>query len=161
MAILFILLLLLPTNGLQCAVYRRAEPVDDHVDVVWRRDVGRCEQDMVAAAAIHRPAGRITGETTFERGGLDPLVEFEVGIERRAAAAIGDQFDGLEQATPADIADMPVIAEALGQPMLELAAENPDPIEQFVFIDDPLHLERRGAGEGMREIGMPVLESPR
>ena len=29
---------------------------------------------MVAAAAIHRPTGRITGEAAFERGGLDPLL---------------------------------------------------------------------------------------
>src|SRR6267378_2098436 len=28
---------------------------------------------MVAAAAIHRPACRITGEAVFERGSLDPL----------------------------------------------------------------------------------------
>ncbi len=80
---------------------------------------------MVAAAAIHRPAGRITGKAAFERRGLDPLVELEGGIERLAAAAIGDQLDGLKQSSPADIADVPVIAEALGQPSLEVTAENP------------------------------------
>src|SRR5258708_34250739 len=95
MMILFILLLLLMTNSFQCAVYCRAEPVDDHIDVVWCRDVGRCEQDMVAAAAIHGPAGRVTGEAAFERGGLDPLVELEAGIERLAAGAVGDQLHGL------------------------------------------------------------------
>ena len=70
---------------------------------------------MVAAAAIHGPAGRVTGEAAFERGGLDPIVELEAGIERFAAGAIGDQLDGLEQAPASDIADMPVITEALDQ----------------------------------------------
>src|SRR6476469_7359014 len=114
---------------------------------------------MVAAAAIHRPAGRITGKAAFERRSLDPLVEFEGGIERLAAGAIGDQLDGLQQSSPADIADVPVIAEALGQPPLQVAAEILDPFEQFLFGDNPLHLEPRRAGEGVREIGMAVLES--
>ena len=83
---------------------------------------------MVATAAIHRPACRITGEAVFERGGLDPLVELEAGIERLAAGAIGDELDGLEQAASADVADVPVIAEALDQSPLEVIAEIPDPV---------------------------------
>src|SRR5258707_618213 len=90
MMILFIPFLLLVTNRFQCTVYRSAEPVDDHVDVVRCRDVRRCEQDVIAAAAVHRPAGRITGEAGFQRRRLDPLVEPEGGIRRRAAGAIGD-----------------------------------------------------------------------
>src|SRR5258707_15136176 len=107
---------------------------------------------MVAAVAIHRPACRITGEAVFERGGLDPLMELEAGIERRAAGAIGDQLDGLEQAASAHIADVPMIAEALGQSSLEVTAKDLDPFEQLLFADDPLHLERRRAGERVREI---------
>ncbi len=63
---------------------------------------------MVAAAAIHCPACRITGEAVFERGGFDPLVELEAWIERLAGGAIGDELDGLEQAASADVADVPV-----------------------------------------------------
>src|SRR3979490_2727374 len=103
----------------------------------------------------------MAGEAGFECGGLDPLVELEARIERLAAGAIGDQFDGLEQAAPANIADVPVIAEALGQPSLEVTAEVPDPFEQFLFINDPRPLEPRRAGERVREIGMSVLESSR
>src|SRR5712672_4810212 len=116
---------------------------------------------MVAAAAIHRPACRITGEAVFERGSLDPLVELEAWIERLAAGAIGDELDGLEQAASADVADVPVIAEALRQSSLEVTAEIPDPFEQFLFSNDPLHLKRRRAGEGVRHICMSVLESSR
>ena len=130
MTILFILSPPLVIDTSQCAVDRGAEPVDDHVDVIRRRDVGRREQDVVAAAAVHRPAGRVAGKPALERGGLDLLVELEGGIERLAAGAVGDQLDGLEQAAPADVADMAVIAEALGQPPLEMTAELPDAVEQ-------------------------------
>src|SRR6266436_10454523 len=116
---------------------------------------------MVAAAAVHRPPDGITGEADFERGGLDPLVELEAWIERFAAGPIGDQLDGLEQAASADVADVPVIAQALRQSSLEVTAEIPDPFEQFLFSDNPLHLKRRRAGEGVREISMSVLESSR
>src|SRR5258708_25461084 len=107
MMILFILLLLLMTNSFQCAVYCGAESVDDHIDVVWCRDVGRCEQDMVAAAAIHGPAGRVTGDAAFECGGLDPLVELEAGIERLPAGGVGDHLEGPEHDAPPDIPPRP------------------------------------------------------
>ena len=56
---------------------------------------------------------------------------------------------------------MPVIAETLGQPSLEVRAQFLDPVEQFLLADHPLHLERRRAGERMGEIGMAVLERAR
>src|SRR6185437_2424469 len=59
---LFIGFLLLLTDAFQCLVHGAAESIDDHVDVVRRRNVGRREQHMVAAAAIRGPAGRITAE---------------------------------------------------------------------------------------------------
>ena len=127
MTILFILLLLLVTDTFQRAVDGVAQPVDDHVDIVRCRDIGRREQDMIAAAAVHGSAGRVAAKPAFERGGLDPLVELERGIERRARGAIGNQFDRLEQAAAPDVADMPVIAETLGQPPLEMARRAPSP----------------------------------
>src|SRR5450756_1185200 len=114
---------------------------------------------MIAAAAVDRSARRVAGQSVFERRGLDPLVQLERGIERRARGTVGDQLDGPEQAAPADVADMPVIAEALGQPPLEMIAEVLDPVEQLLFADDLLHLECGGAGQRMRKVGMAVLES--
>jgi len=77
------------------------------------------------------------------------------------AAAIGHQLDRPEQAAAPDIADVAVVAEALGQAMLEVAAKLLDAVEQLFLGDDPLHLERGGAGEGMGEIGVSVLERAR
>ena len=115
---------------------------------------------MVAVATVHGSACRITGKAALERRGLDPLVQLEAWIERRAAGAVCDNLDGLEEAAPADIADVPVIAEALGQSQLEIAAEILDPFQQSVFNDNPLHFERRRASDWVREIGMSVLEGP-
>src|SRR5438445_1292469 len=125
MMILFILLLLLMTHTLQRAVDGLAQAVDDHIDIVRRRDIGRREQDVIAAATVHASARGIAAKAAFEGDGLDALVQFQRGIERRAVTAIGDELDGLEQAAPPDVADMPVITKTLGQPPLELSAESP------------------------------------
>src|SRR5258705_11868349 len=105
---------------------------------------------MIAAAAIHCPASRITGKPAFERGSLDPLVELEARIERLAAGTIGDQLDGLEQAAPANIADMAGVTEALRQPPPEATAEIPDPFEQLLFTNNSLHPKPRRPGRGGR-----------
>ena len=78
---------------------------------------------MIAAAAVHASARGIAAEAAFERDRLDALVQFQRRIERRAGGAIGNEFDGLEQAAPPDVADMAVIAETLGQSPFELTAE--------------------------------------
>src|SRR5215216_6998257 len=119
MTILFILFLLM-AHTLQRAVDGLAKPVDDHVDILRRRDIGRREQDMIAAAAVHASARGIAAEAAFESDCLDALVQFQRRIERRAGGAVGDEFNGLEQAAAPDVADVPVIAEALGQPPLKL-----------------------------------------
>ena len=74
---------------------------------------------MIAAAAIHASARGIAAKAAFECDRLDALVKLQRRIERRSGGAIGHQFDGLEQAAAPDVADMAVIAEALGQPPLE------------------------------------------
>ena len=82
-------------------------------------------------------------------------------IERFLGSAVGDQLDALEQAAPAHVADEGMIAEALLQPAGEMRALHADIGEQIVAADDPLHGERRRAGERMAGIGVAVLESAR
>ena len=96
------------------------QSIDDLVDIVRCCDIRGRKQDMVAALAICGSTGRITGKAAFECGGLDPLIDLERRIERRARAAIRNQLDGLEQPTSPDIADVPVIAKTLGQPPFEV-----------------------------------------
>jgi hypothetical protein len=69
---------------------------------------------MVTAFPVHGAAGRITGKPAFKSGGLDALVELEIGVERFSRGAVRDQLYGLEQSASADVADMTVIAEAFG-----------------------------------------------
>src|SRR4051812_19482053 len=56
---------------------------------------------------------------------------------------------------------MAVIAKTFGQPSLELIAALLHPVEQVLVGNDPLYLERRRAGERVREIGVAVLERAR
>ena len=76
---------------------------------------------MVAAAAVHSAAHGIAGQAAFEGCGLDPRVELERRVEGRLGRAVAHELDRLEQAAAADVADMPVVAEALGQPTLRAA----------------------------------------
>ena len=75
--------------------------------------------------------------------------------------AIVHQLDRLEQATATDISDVAVIAEALGQPTLEMFAKLFHPVEQFLLDDHALHFERGRTGERMRQISVAVLERAR
>src|ERR1700758_2330061 len=113
---------------------------------------------MVAAATVNRSSGGIACEPLGKGCRLDLLVQLERGIERTFGGAIRHQLDRPEQAASADVADMTVIAETFGKPLLELPAALLDPIEQIVVADDVLHLERGGAGQRMAKIGMAVLE---
>src|SRR5260370_1899657 len=112
---------------------------------------------MIAAATVHGSARRVAGKPAFERRGLDPLIELERGIERRARCAIGNQFDGLEEAAPTDVADVPGIAEALGPPPLKMIAKVLYPFEQLLFADNLLHLKRPRTSHRIPEGGMSVL----
>src|SRR5260370_6851534 len=113
---------------------------------------------MIAAAALHGSARRVAGKPAFERRGLDPLIELERGIERRARCAIGNQFDGLEEAAPTDVADVPVIAEALGQPPLKMIAKVLYPFEQLLFAVNLLPLKPRGTSHRIPRVRISLLQ---
>src|SRR5882757_2403881 len=129
------------TNTFQSAVDGMAEPVDDHIDIFSRCDVGRRQQHVIAAAAVDRSARRITGKPAFERRRLDLVIELESRIERLSRGAIGDQLNRPEQAAPADVADVPVIAKTVGQLPLEMTAEFLHPVQQPFLADNPLHFD--------------------
>ena len=104
---------------------------------------------MIAAAAVYRAAARVATKPALEGDSLDPLIELERGVERRSCGPVGHEFDGLKQTAPADIADMPVIAEALGQPPFELRAALLHFVEQSLLADNFLHFQCGGARHWM------------
>src|SRR4051812_38845496 len=83
------------------------------------------------------------------------------GIERRLAGAVRDDLDSAEQPATANVADVMVIAEALGEALLEQVAHLPHTLQQPVRADDLLHRQRRRAGYRMGEIRMAMLEGAR
>lgn len=68
---------------------------------------------MIALYAVDGAAHRVDGEAAFQGFLLDPVVGFCGRIEHRLGGAVGDEFQGPEQALAADVADVAVVTEAL------------------------------------------------
>lgn len=88
---------------------------------------------MVATPAIDGAAAWIASEAQLQRRFLDLQVQLKRGIERQLAAAVGDQFDRLQQTASANVADMAVIAEAVVEAPLQMPTECPS---QDAFATD-------------------------
>ena len=116
---------------------------------------------MIADTAVHGAAHRITAEPALEGFRLDPCIELERGIERRAGGAVGDKLDRVEKATSPDIADVAMVAETLDQPPFEATAKLPHPVKQIFLADDLLHFKRCRAGHGMPHVSVTVLKRTR
>jgi len=102
-----------------CGIDRIAQPLDDHLDVARRADVRRRQQHMVAAQPVHGAAARVAGEAVRKSRALDARVHFQFRIERCLAGAIRDNLDAVEQAAPAHVADVVMVAETLDEPLLQ------------------------------------------
>ena len=124
-----------------------------------RRDVGRRDDDVVALLAVDRAAHRIAGQAARDGLRLDALVQLQRRIEDRLGGAVGDELQRPEQAAAANVADMAVVAEAFLQGGLQRCAHRADVVQQVVLADDSLHLQRGGAGDRMRLIGLAVQEA--
>lgn len=90
-----------------------AQPLDDGVDVGGRRDERRGDEHVVAAPAIDGAAHRVDHQSVGHSRLLDSRVQLQRRVERRLGAAACNEFDGLEQAAAAYVADIVVVAEPL------------------------------------------------
>ena len=88
-------------------------------------------------------------QAAFEACGGDLGSE---GVCRRLAGLVGDQFDALQQAAAADVADLFVSVAHAGQPCRELLAENVGPFDEVVPVDDGEHGQSDGCREGIRHM---------
>ena len=55
---------------------------------------------------------------------------------------------------------MGMLSQARLKPILQALAQTAHLGKQILFGDDFLYLERRGAGDGMAEIGVPCWKNP-
>src|SRR5262245_4447604 len=142
----------------RCRVDRLAEPFHDRVDCGGIDDEGRGKQDVVAALAVDRPAHGIDHQPPRHRFVFDARMQLQFRVERFLAAAIGDEFESLQEAAPAHVADEGMIAEALLQPARKICALRSDVGQEIVAAYHPLHGQSGGAGERMTHIRVRVLE---
>lgn len=113
---------------------------------------------MIAAASVDGAPHRIADQPGIESSRLEALVARFLRPEGRLACTIGNELHANEKAAPADVTDMPMVAE----PLLHLG-------HQFVplILDavDQLFVQHRGDNRmgasaccRMSKIGMTVLE---
>src|SRR5919201_3916585 len=142
----------------RCRVDRLAEPFHDRIDCGGIDDEGRWEQDVVAALAVDRPGHGIDQQPAGHGFALDARMQLQFRVERRLVAAIGDEFESLQQAAPAHVADEGMVAEALLQPARKVRALRPNVGVEMVAEYHPLHGQSGGAGERMTHIGVRMLK---
>src|SRR5262245_45111809 len=96
----------------RCRVDRLAETLHDDVDCRGIDDEWRRNQDMVAAHAVDGATRRIDHQPARHRFALDARMHLQFWVECLLGAAIGDQLDPLQEASPAHVADERMIAKA-------------------------------------------------
>src|SRR5947209_369826 len=109
-------------GGAQGLIDRIAEAFDDDIDVLSRRNEGRCDQHMIAADAVDGSAHGIDYQSVAHGLSFDADIELEHRIERLLRVAVGNQLDRLKETPAADIADMMMIAEPLAEAVPKMRA---------------------------------------
>src|SRR5690606_20169383 len=92
---------------------------------------------------------------------LDARMQACAGLERRIRLALRHQFDSLEKAAPAYVADMRMVAEPFIEQAVQVFAQLCRTACQAVPFDDVLDGQGGCAGDGMPDISVAVLESAR
>ena len=142
-----------------CRIHRVAETLDDCIDIRGGDDVGRREDDMIALLAIDRAAHGIGGEPAGKGFSFYAFIDLERGGENLLGGTVGDEFERPEQAAAADVADMAVVAEPVVQRGFQALAHQADVFDQIILLDDALHFQGRGAGDGVGLVGLAVQEA--
>src|SRR4029450_6172760 len=121
-------------------------------------DEGRREQDVIAGAPVERPAHRVRHQPARHAFALDAEVELQRRIERGFGHPITDELDAEKKSAAANVADVRMVAEALGEARRQRGTARADLGEESVALDDLLHGERCRASDRMAEIRVSVLE---
>ena len=120
-------------------------------------DEGRGEKDVIATQAVYRTLGGI-GEDVFFKGGLaDFFGDGGFFRERLARGFVFDEFDGLQEAEAAHLADLGMGFES-GEGFAERVASSRDAIEEFMGFEVIEDGVAGCGGDGMRLVGEAVHE---
>ena len=121
-------------------------------------DERRRQQHVVALPAVDGAAHRVDHQPFGHGARLDARVQLQPRIERLFAAAIRDQLDCLEQAAPADVADLRVRTEGRVQPLAQaLAVSLGLRFSRTQFTADLLPSDLLGDAAAFLQDGMEVM----
>src|SRR5689334_20162473 len=115
------LLLILPLNR-DRGIDRLSQPLDDRVDSSAVDDKRRREEHVISARAVDRSAHRINHQSARHGFMLDPCMQLAGWIKRLFGAAIGHDFDPLQQTAAARTADTRMTAEPFAATARKIAA---------------------------------------
>ena len=125
------------------------QPIQACVEIRCRCDKRRRQHDVRNGQPVPGHAAGIADDALFHRGAAQSLGERGLVGEALASFAIGNEFDGREQAATSDVADVGVICESLTQPSQKRIAQRRNVIQQVIPLDDRLH-GRAGGASGLR-----------
>src|ERR687898_2412815 len=103
-------------------VDRAGELARELVELRFADDEGRRQQDVVAAPAVDRALHGVAHEAVRHGPRLDAAREPQSGRERLLALPIGHDLQALEEAAPANVADIGMVAETGLETRPELGA---------------------------------------
>jgi len=84
----------------------------DHLKLfVFAEIIGRRQQHMVTLTTVYCPAYGVAKQAVFHRGACYRFVDLQGWIERLLAIAITNEFDADEQAAPANVTHIGMIAK--------------------------------------------------
>src|SRR3546814_8986395 len=104
---------------------------------------------MVAALPVYGAAHGIDHEPARHRLALHLGINFLLWIKDLLSRAVGYQLDAAEQAAPADVAYMVVVAKPLDQAALQLVAPLHHVCQQVVAADGLLHRKSSRGSHGI------------
>jgi hypothetical protein len=89
---------------MHCTAQGMRKELDNFLELLVRRSVGRRQNDSITAHSVHIPHRRITEQTLSHGGASDPVRHLCGRLERCLGFAVRDEFDADKEAAAAYVA---------------------------------------------------------
>lgn len=115
---------------------------------------------MIAPPAIYSSGHGVADQAFFECLSLHTGRETHRRIERLLSVPVRDQLDAAEEAAAADVADIRVLPESFGKPVLQHSTHECGPFDQTAIKQLRQDCVRGRRGNRMTHIRVAVLKKP-
>lgn len=116
---------------------------------------------MITPHSVHRRRAGIERHAQVKSPPLHPVAELDPGLERPLGRRVPHELDAVEEAPPADVADVFLTRQRAAEFALKQGPDGSAPLDEAVPADDPLHGQRARAAERVRLVRVAVVEHAR